>query len=129
MNDGNPTDIVECIKDRGKHGDGAGSDFYAQKGGDIAQYTSDSANEISWSSWPTSDTITVYDGNFLNYLENPTLIMDSRVNIVKNTATAILNAIEGINVGVMRFNDNEGGPVIVRQIREQVLFEDFSTSI
>ena len=114
LEDGNYTDIVECKKDRNKHGDGANLvDLYAQRGGDVAPYTSDNDEEIAWNSWPTSDTVTVYDGNFLNYLENPSLIMDSRINIVNNTAKAILNAIEGINVGVMRFNNNQGGPVIV----------------
>ncbi len=114
LEDGNYTDIVECKKDRNKHGDGANLvDLYAQRGGDVAPYTSDNDDEIAWNSWPTSDTVTVYDGNFLNYLENPSLIMDSRINIVNNTAKAILNAIDGINVGIMRFNHSDGGPVIV----------------
>jgi len=114
LEDGNDSDIVECRKDRGKHGDGANlDDLFAQRGGDVAPYTNDNDEEVAWNSWPTSDTITVYDGNFLNYLENPVLVMDSRINIVNNTAKAILNAIEGINVGIMRFNNNQGGPVIV----------------
>ncbi|MDJ0939076.1 MAG: PilC/PilY family type IV pilus protein [Woeseiaceae bacterium] len=110
---GNDKDLVECEKDRGDHGDGVNtSDLYAQTGGDVAPYTSDRKDEVSWRSWPTNQSVTVYDGNYLNYRENPVLIQDSRINIVQNTATAILNSIEGINVGVMRFNGGQGGPVI-----------------
>jgi len=111
---GNETDIVECSKDSGKHGDGVnGSAVYAQRGGDRAPFTNNEKEEVNWGSWPTSQSVTVYDGNFLNYLGNPVLIFDSRINIVQNTATAILNSIEGINVGVMRFNNTDGGPVLL----------------
>ena len=111
---GNETDIVECSKDSGEHGDGVnGSAVYAQRGGDRAPFTNNEKEEVNWGSWPTSQSVTVYDGNFLNYLGNPVLIFDSRINIVQNTATAILNSIEGINVGVMRFNNIDGGPVIL----------------
>jgi type IV pilus assembly protein PilY1 len=110
---GNESDIVECHKDNGDHGDGTdGDDVYPQRGGDMAPFTDKKKEGISWSSWPTSQSVTVYDGNYLNYLENPVTILDSRINIVQNTATAILNSIEGINVGIMRFNNQEGGPVL-----------------
>jgi type IV pilus assembly protein PilY1 len=111
---GYETEIVECQKDRNKHGDGVNtSDLYAQKGGDVAQYTSDKKDEVSWGSWPTNQNVTVYDGNYLNYIVNPTFIQDSRINIVNNTAKAILNSISGISVGIMRFNNTQGGPVIM----------------
>jgi len=111
---GNETDIVECSKDDGKHGDGVDNGkLYAQRGGDVDPYTGTKKNRVNWGSWPTSQSITVFDGNYLNYLSNPVVINDSRINIVQNTATAILNSIEGINVGVMRFNNQEGGPVIL----------------
>ncbi len=110
---GNETDIVECSKDDGEHGDGVnGGKLYAQRGQDLAPYTNVKKDRINWGSWPTSQSITVFDGNYLNYLENPVTIMDSKINIVQNTATAILNSIEGINVGIMRFNNQEGGPVL-----------------
>jgi len=111
---GNESAVVECQKDRKKHGDGLNlTDLYAQKGGDVAMYTSDKDDEVSWGSWPTNQNVTVYDGNYLNYIVNPTYIQDSRINIVNNTAKAILNSISGISVGIMRFNDTQGGPVIL----------------
>ncbi len=110
---GNEDGIVECQKDSGRHGDGVdGTKLYAQTGGDVEPYTNNRKDEISWGSWPTNQSVTVYDGNYLNYTVNPVLIMDSRINIVNNTAKAILNSIEGINVGIMRFNNSDGGPVI-----------------
>ena len=111
---GNDTDIVECATDSAKHGDGSsGTELYAQRGGNVAPFTADSKNEVAWGSWPTSQSVTVYDGNYLNYLENPVIVSDSKINIVRNTATAVLNSIGGINVGIMRFNDRDGGPVLL----------------
>ena len=111
---GNETDIVECSTDSGDHGDGVDtSAVYAQRGGDRPPFIDDADEEVNWGSWPTSQSVTVFDGNYLNYIGNPVLIMDSRINIVQNTATAILNSIEGINVGIMRFNNVDGGPVLL----------------
>ncbi|MCJ7592638.1 MAG: hypothetical protein MUO51_14935, partial [Woeseiaceae bacterium] len=110
---GYSTEIVECNKDRGKHGDGIdGSRLYAQAGGGVAPYTDKKKNEISWRSWPTSQNVTVYDGNYLNYRGNPVVIQQSRIGIVQTTAKIILNSMTGVNVGVMRFNNGQGGPVI-----------------
>jgi len=110
---GNETDPVECHKDDGKHGDGVDTaEVYAQRGTDVDPFTSTKKDRINWGSWPTSQSVTVFDGNYLNYLENPVFVPDSRINIVQNTATAILNSIEGINVGVMRFNNQRGGPIL-----------------
>jgi type IV pilus assembly protein PilY1 len=110
---GNETDIVECRKDAGLHGNGVDtSALWPMAGGDNPAFTSDPARAVSWGSWPTSTSVTVFDGNYLNYLESPVLVTKSRIGIVQDTATAILNSIEGINVAIMRFNDSDGGPVI-----------------
>lgn len=111
---GNETDLVECQKDDGEHGDGVDlSAVYAQRGGDEAPFTDKKKDRINWGSWPSSQSVTVYDGNYLNYLENPVIVSDTKINIVQNTAASILNSIEGINVGIMRFNSQQGGPVIM----------------
>jgi len=116
---GNTTDPVECKKDRGRHsGDvlvdpnfGAGG-LYAQAGGGVEPYTSIVKDEISWRSWPTNQKVTVYDGNYLNYRNVPTFVQQSRIGIVQTTAKIILNSIENVNIAVMRFNPEDGGPVI-----------------
>jgi type IV pilus assembly protein PilY1 len=110
---GNESDIVECQKDRGIHGDGSSDAVHAQKGGDVEPFTTDQAKEVSWSSWPTNQSVTVYDGNYLNYRENPVLVQSRRIDIVNSVAKSILNSISDINVGIMRFNFNQGGPVIL----------------
>ena len=110
---GNSTDVVECKKDQGVHGDGVDLvNLYAQKGGGNALYIDDDDEEIAWSSWPTSQVVTVYDGNYLNYRAVPVVISQSRIGIVQTTANIILNSISDVNVGVMRFNNGAGGPVI-----------------
>ena len=112
---GNSTSYVECKKDRGRHstddtfGDGG---LFPQAGGSVEPYTSNASNTISWRSWPTNQSVTVYDGNYLNYRNVPVYIQESRIGIVQTTASIILNSIEGVNVGVMRFNSQRGGPVI-----------------
>ncbi len=109
---GNEDDIVECAKDNGVHGNGSNDNFYAQKGGDVAPFTSAAADAVAWGSWPTSQAITVWDGRYLNYLQNPTFVDLPRIDIVKNVTEVVLNSIENVNVGIMRFNNNRGGPVI-----------------
>ena len=110
---GNETGLVECARDSGEHGETDGnSAVYAQKGGDVEPFTDNPDDEAPWGNWPTSQSVTVYDGNYLNYLQNPELVEEQRIEIVKNTMGTILSAIDGVNVGVMRFNNDEGGPVI-----------------
>jgi type IV pilus assembly protein PilY1 len=109
----NATDFVECRADRGDHGDGDPALVYARKGGDNPMFSADPDDEVSWGSWPTSQTITVYDGNYLNYRANPVFIDDSRINIVRDVTKAVLNSVDNINVGLMRFNNDAGGPVIL----------------
>ena len=110
---GNSTDVVECQRDRGKHGDGIdGTNLFAQAGGGNPLYTDNAKNEINWRSWPTSHTVTVYDGNYLNYRTTPEIVQQSRIGIVQTTAKVILNSVKDVNVGIMRFNNTRGGPVI-----------------
>jgi len=124
---GNYTDPVECKKDRGRHsgdvfidsdGDGIDDDdfgnggLFPQAGGGVEPYTSNVSNEISWRSWPTNQSVTVFDGNYLNYRSIPDEVQRSRINIVQTTANIILDSIDGVNVGIMRFNNTQGGRVI-----------------
>ncbi len=113
LESGNATDIIECRKDNGVHGDGDPALVYAQAGGDVAPFTADPDDRVSWGSWPTSQTVTVYDGNYLNYLQNPVMVDRSRINIVRDVTKVVLNSVDNINVGIMRFNNNAGGPVLL----------------
>ena len=110
---GNDTDIVECRKDSGAHGQGVAGEVYAQKGSGLPPFTGEALLEVAWDSWPLSRTYTVFDGNYLNYLENPEFADQERIDIVKDVTKAVLNSIDNVNVGVMRFNHDQGGPVIL----------------
>jgi type IV pilus assembly protein PilY1 len=110
---GNETDLVECARDSGTHGDGAdASAVYAQRGGELEPFTRTASEEVAWGSWPTSQSVSLYDGNYLNYLRNPKIGSESRIDIVASTVKSVLSSIDGINVGIMRFNNNAGGPLL-----------------
>jgi type IV pilus assembly protein PilY1 len=116
---GNSASPVECKKDRGIHSGAPSSDstfgdggLYPRAGGGVEPYTSQIENEISWRSWPTNQAVTVYDGNYLNYRSVPEIVPSTRIGIVKTTANIILDSIDGVNVGIMRFNSEQGGLVI-----------------
>ena len=116
---GNETDWVECQADRGDHGDGSAGDVYATaygmvsgSGTIVTPWTSDPTEELSWGSAPRNVEYTVFDGNWLNWNSNPVLIDLERLEIVREVTKTVLDAVENINVGLMRFNNDDGGPVI-----------------
>lgn len=104
--------IVECQEDSGLHGDGTSGDVYAMAGTGGAQFTSNPDEEVNWESFPTNLTYTLYDGNYLNYRANPPEDDITRINIVKTVLKKVLSAYSDVNLGLMRFNNVDGGPVI-----------------
>ncbi|MGI9204305.1 MAG: PilC/PilY family type IV pilus protein [Woeseiaceae bacterium] len=114
---GDETSWVECQNDREKHGDGTAGDVYATayawfNSSASNAWVSDPSIELSWGSAPRNVEYTVYDGNWLNWKSNPELVNLERLDIVQKVTTTVLNSIENVNVGLMRFNDNDGGPII-----------------
>ena len=115
---GNETDIVDCQKDRKEHGPNESStDVYVSRQGTVDgsiddAYTAVEDDEVAWGSWPTSQVVTVYDGNYLNYRANPVVESQRKVDIMKAVTKAVLASVDNVNVGIMRFNDDEGGVVI-----------------
>jgi type IV pilus assembly protein PilY1 len=107
---GYSTEQVECQEDSGVHG--TGSDVYAQAATDVGPYTSNADNELAWGSFPASESYTVYDGNYLNWRATPEVAVLSRLDIVKVAVKAAMNSINDANIGIMRFNFQDGGPVI-----------------
>ena len=103
---------VECRSDRGVHGDGVNTtNLYARNGqSGVAGYWGTAGQEISWGNAPANETYTLYSGNYLNWANGPTLNR-SRIDIVKDVATNLLDSVSGVNVGLMTFNDNQGGYV------------------
>ncbi|HMB73161.1 MAG TPA: PilC/PilY family type IV pilus protein [Gammaproteobacteria bacterium] len=111
LGQGRAGDFVECAQDSGIHGNGInGTNHYATDV-DGSLWTSEVDDEISWTSNPTNGIYTFYTGNYLNWYYGST-VTQRKIDILKSVTTDILNGISGVNVGIMRFNDNQGGTVI-----------------
>ncbi len=110
--------FVECEDDAGLHGDGIdASKVYARNGNTSQLWTSDSGNKITWGTSPANTRYRVYDGNYLNWYYNARLEKMKKIDIVKDVAKDLLDTVNGINVGLMRYNSNgsaarSGGAVI-----------------
>ncbi len=110
---GNHNAPVECQADSSLHGDGTTGVVYALAGTDLdAGWTSDSAQEVSWGSAPLNLSYTFYDGNYLNYKQTPETESQQRTQIMKTVTTTVLNSVNNMNVGIMRFNDKQGGTIV-----------------
>jgi type IV pilus assembly protein PilY1 len=95
------------------HGDGSDpSKVYPRDGDRNALWTSDesSPNRITWGTWPTDRRYDIYSGNYMNwYYGEPTT--STRIAVMKEVAINLINSINGVNVGLMHFNSDEGGSV------------------
>ncbi len=108
---GRNSEYVECAADSGVHGNGISSaELFATDTG-ATLWTSEPNDEISWTSNPTNSAYTFYTGNYLNWYYGPTVVQQ-KIDILKDVTTDLLNGISGINVGLMRFNTDQGGTVI-----------------
>ena len=113
---GNDSDPVECESDSSLHGENGGGDpsaVYAVSGSGMASaWTSDPLQELAWGSSGRSTTYTIHDGNYLNYQNDPATVDMSRSDIMKEATKAVLNSVNDMNVGLMRFNNTEGGTIV-----------------
>ncbi|MGI9270292.1 MAG: pilus assembly protein [Woeseiaceae bacterium] len=109
------TEPVECQADSGVHGDGSnGTDVYASNGTGLSNpWTEFPMNEVSWGSAPRNIGYTFYDGNYLNWKASPNTVPLSRTVIMKAVTKQVLSSVNNLNVGLMRFDGNDGGPVIL----------------
>ncbi len=104
--------IVECEDDGGVHGDGSSStELWASDNIPLEPWSADPADEVPWGSNLTNRTYAVYSANYLNWLEGPTST-STRLIVMKEVLTGLLATLNNVNVGLMRFNNEEGGPVI-----------------
>ncbi len=101
---------VECQDDSGFHG--SGNLTYAQAGTDLPPFTNNPNKEVAWGSFPASESYTVFDGNYLNWRATPEKIILSRIDMVKAATKIAMESINSSNIGIMRFNDFDGGAVI-----------------
>tara|TARA_R110002096_G_scaffold146914_6_gene305985 strand:- start:4375 stop:7764 length:3390 start_codon:yes stop_codon:yes gene_type:complete len=109
---GNASDIVECENDSGEHGSSSSGPAYANSASGTTAFTADPNLELAWGSGDAAQAYTIYDGNYLNWKENPVTVSMAKMDILKAVTRNLMNAIEDVNVGIMRFNDSEGGRII-----------------
>lgn len=101
---GRATDPLECEADRGLDG-GIGTGRFAADGAS-GPWSDDTATEPAWRESPT-----LYDGNWLNWNDNPPTITRTRLQIVQEVVSDLLDSLDNVNIGVLRFNRFEGGRV------------------
>jgi type IV pilus assembly protein PilY1 len=100
------TRVVECQDDSGVHGDGVDTgNLYARNGATTAGDWGTSGQSITWGSSPANETYTLFSGNYLNWRNGPTAF-SSRLDIVKEVASTLLETVNDVNVGLAYFNRN-----------------------
>jgi len=110
--------LVECQDDSGVHGDGVDlAKVYARNGDDTQLWSAAPGAVVSWGASPLNRLYTTYSTNFLNWYYGARLESIPKIDIVKDVATNLLDTVNGINVGLMRYNTNissttNGGAVI-----------------
>jgi type IV pilus assembly protein PilY1 len=105
--------LVECEADNGIDGDGnPATDVYPTNhvaAAADAWSTVQGGGGFSWNSRPANRTYTIYSGNYLNWAYGPTGIYRTRLDVVKSVASNLLDSVNGVNVGMMNFNYDQGG--------------------
>ncbi len=107
-----PSAVVECDEDSGIHGDGTPGDVFARAGTDTTAFTGNPDNELAWGSFPANQKYTMYDGNYLNWLQERPEEDIKRIDIIKKVVKKVFTAYRDVNVGLMPFNATDGGPVL-----------------
>jgi len=95
----------ECADDAGLHGSAPGA-FWAADGS-AGPWSGNDNNEPAWTT-----TYHLFDGNRLNWLQSDGTVVSSRIDVVKDVTNQLLDSLNNVNVGLMRFNFSQGGPVI-----------------
>ena len=97
------TRFVECQDDGGVHGDG-GAATHAVNG--TAPNAWGTSTNVSWGSRVQA---TLYSGNYMNWYYGPGTDR-TRLDVVQTVVDNLVDTLEGVNVGLMDFNDYQGDP-------------------
>ena len=123
------TRAVECQDDHGTHGNG-GAERYARNGANTNGYWGNVGDTqlVSWGQNPAANTYTLYSGNYLNWYYGPTAFQ-TRLQVVQDVATDLLDSVNGVNVGLIYFNDVvDGDPIRSEGGRVQHAMEAIATA-
>ncbi|MDH3588649.1 MAG: PilC/PilY family type IV pilus protein, partial [Gammaproteobacteria bacterium] len=66
----------------------------------------------------TGDRYTVYSGNYLNWIEQggTDTTLSTRMKELQSVAANLVNSINGINIGLMRFSTNSQGGMVLQEM-------------
>jgi type IV pilus assembly protein PilY1 len=104
--DGKHSRFVECEDDRGISGVFAGDGKYAGSG-DAGPYADNADTEPKW-----NQSRFLFNGNYLNWAQLTGSVTTTRIDIVKDVTSNLINNLTDVNVGLMRFNNTQGGPIL-----------------
>ncbi len=102
---------VECRADAGVHGNGVNTTNLWARDGNNGPWTASSGNQITWTQNNSNRSYVFYSGNYVNWLNNGGTITQTRMQIMQQVASSTITqlAAQGaVNVGLMRFSNNEG---------------------
>ncbi len=97
---------MECRTDRGTHGQAASDGKPYAATGNSGPWSAGSTLEPSWNT-----NYTVWDGNWLNWYNSGGTVSRTRLEIVRSVTNNLLTSLNGVNVGLMHFNNDQGGTV------------------
>lgn len=111
---------VECLEDAGNHGK-ASSDAAKWPDRNVSDSTEGQWTSVSSSSWwgvagNTGMSATLYSPNYIRYLRNGPRAPTTRMDVVKTAAASFLNSLPNINVGVMRFDRQAQGGMVMSPV-------------
>lgn len=106
--------IIECKSDAGRHPSGSYTNPYAN-GSQYVSYYYARRNRNAYNQLWRSPIRRIFSGNYLNYQRtvgqsnNPNT-RATRISITQDAVKHVINTINGIRIGLMRFSaNNEGG--------------------
>ena len=105
--------FVECTRDFGVHGGGDPDDVFPRNNSENNPW-SDQENRPAWNAY------TVYTGNYINWYYNARRVSQTRLQIMQQVLDNLLDSLEGVNTGLMRFSINgvetEGGGMVLQEM-------------
>ena len=112
--------LIECADDLpdpsigwAGHGDGIDlDDVYPRDGNQNDRWTSNAghSSRITWGTYPTDRRYNIYSGNYMNWYYGEATL-STRIEVMQQVAVNLINSINGVNIGLMHFEGDDGGLV------------------
>jgi type IV pilus assembly protein PilY1 len=97
---------VECQADRGLDGQTSASSAKYAANGTNGPWFTDASTEPTWST-----SVSLFDGNWLNWSSGGGTVTKTRIQIIQEVTTNLLQTMNNVNVGLEHFNFDEGGTI------------------